>query len=160
MEKNRRDILKKVGLLGAAALALVGVERRAKATAASNPLLGLWDMVIPGKPTLYYKYSICEGAYVATGSTDFNTDGKGSKSSPTMGTYILVSPNVFRVRERSWTMDSNGDPSGSAEFLGTFTVDGDRNSFKGSGTYTQYNLKGVVVFKETKVVLSATKFPA
>ena len=74
MEQDRRDVFKTIGTLGASALALMGVSKPAKAdeAAASNPLVGLWDMTIPiqvGLPTpLYYKYAISEGAYVATGS--------------------------------------------------------------------------------------------
>ena len=98
MNEDRRDIFKKFGMLGASALALMGV-----------PLLGLWDLTIPVQPAvglpvpLLYKYAISEGGYVATGNydTDANFNG-GFTYSATMGTYARTNfPNSYRLRERS-----------------------------------------------------------
>src|SRR5271165_425520 len=77
MERDRRDLLTKIGMLGASALALMGMSKHAKADdQVQNPLLGLWDLTIPVQPAvglpvpLLYKYAISQGAYVAAGDYD------------------------------------------------------------------------------------------
>src|SRR5271169_3877107 len=82
MEQDRRDVFKKIGMLGATALALVGVSKPAKADydwrEHENLLPGLWDMVIPVQPQvgvpvpLYFKYAISEGGFVVTGNYDID----------------------------------------------------------------------------------------
>jgi len=166
MEQGRRDVFKKIGILGATALAMVGVSKRAKADEgwSSNPLLGLWDMTIPpagGSPTIYYKYAISEGAYVCTGNEDSNAPFNGGyEYSPTMGTYTRTSFFTFRLRERTWAFDSSGNPAGSADFKGTATVATDGKTFAGSGTLNQYDLNGNVVFTIADFTYTAVKFPA
>ncbi len=164
MQQDRRDIFKKIGTLGASALALAGVSNPAKAdeAAASNPLVGLWDMTIPLPGTgvnLYYKYAISEGAYVCTGDDDLNPAIDGFIYGPTMGTYARTGHNSYRLRERVWSMNPDGTSSGSAEFTGTARVAEDEKSFAGSGTYTQYNLNGGVLFT-LQLTYTAVKFPA
>jgi hypothetical protein len=160
MKQDRRDVFRKIGMLGATALALVGVSKPAKAdeAAASNPLVGLWDMTIPGSPTLYYKYAISEGAYVCTGNLDGTAVPFGFKYSPTMGTYVRTGHNSYQLRERSWAMDASGNPAGYSDFTGTAVVTADGKSFSGSGTYVQYDLNGNVVFNEP-ITYTAVKFP-
>ena len=165
MQQDRRDVFRKIGMLGASALALVGVKpAKADEAAASNPLVGLWDMTIPafeGVPTLYYKYAISEGAYVATGNEDLNPNFFGGFTySPTMGTYARTGHNSYRLRERVWAMDAKGNPAGYADFTGTAVVAGDGKSFSGSGTLTQYDLDGKAVYVAKDFPYTAAKFPA
>ena len=116
MEQNCRDVFKKIGMLGASALALVGVSKRAKAddrNERQNPRLGLWDLTIPVQQgllaPLYYKYAISEGGYVATGNEDANADYLLPYTyGPTMGTYTRTGPYSYRLRERRWVMGAGG----------------------------------------------------
>ena len=151
MEQDRRDTFRKIGLLGAGALAWAGLSKVAKADVGGegqNPLLGLWDMTIPGAPILYYKYAISEGAYVCTGSLDYNSSVFGFSYGPTMGTYVQVSLRSYRLRERNWAFDPANNPAGSSDFTGTATVSHDGKSFSGSGVYTQYDVNGGQIFAE------------
>jgi hypothetical protein len=164
MNRDRRDLFKKVGMLGASALALVGASKSAKAFEGNEnqtPLLGLWDLTFPPPlDALIYKYAISEGGYVATGNQDANpTPSNPYTYSPTMGTYTRTGPNSYRLRERSWVMDPKGNPAGSSEFTGTAVVARDGNSWSGSGTYIQYDLKGKVLLNEP-LTYTAVKFPA
>jgi hypothetical protein len=147
MEQDRRDLFKKIGMLSASTLALIGVSKRAIADSppAQNPLLGLWDLTIPGNPPLYYKYAISEGGYVATGNQDVNPGAFPPFTfSPTMGTYTRTGPNSYLIRERAWAMTFNsvppGAPVGFSDFTGTAVVAKDGNSWMGSGTWTLYDL--------------------
>jgi hypothetical protein len=167
MDQDRRDLFRKFGMLGASALALLSVSKRAKAVEGNehqNPLLGLWDLTIPVQPAvglpvpLYYKYAISEGAYVATGNEDANAALVGFKYSPTMGTYARTFPNSYRLRERSWAYDANGAWAGYSDFSGTAAVAADGNSWSGSGTYTQYDVNGNVVATNTNFTYSAVRF--
>ena len=170
MNEDRRDIFKKFGMLGASALALMGVSKRAKAFEGNehqNPLLGLWDLTIPVQPAvglpvpLLYKYAISEGAYVATGNEDANAALVGFKYSPTMGTYARANfPNSFRLRERGWAYDASGNFAGYSDFTGTAVVAGDGKTWSGSGTYTQYDVNGNVVATNTNFTYSAVRFSA
>jgi hypothetical protein len=171
MDEDRRDLFKKFGVLGAGALALVGVAKRAKAFEGNeqqNPLLGLWDLTIPVQPAvglsvpLLYKYAISEGAYVATGKYDADAAFNGGfTNSPTMGTYARANfPNSYRLRERAWVMDSSGNPAGSSDFAGTALVAADGKTWSGSGTLTQYDSNGNVVFTIANFTYSAVRFAA
>jgi hypothetical protein len=172
MNEDRRDIFKKFGMLGASALALMGVSNRAKAddrNEQQNPLLGLWDLTIPVQPAvglpvpLLYKYAISEGGYVATGNydTDANFNG-GFTYSATMGTYARTNfPNSYRLRERSWVFfqsSNNNNPAGSTDFTGTAVVAGDGKSWSGAGTFIQYDVNGNMVAANTNFTYSATRF--
>jgi hypothetical protein len=161
MEQDRRDVFKKIGLLGATALGLVGISKVAKAdeAAASNTLVGLWDLTFPPpNNNLIYKYAISEGGYVATGNLDATAAVFGFAYSPTMGSYIRTGHNSYRLRERSWAMDPKGNPAGSTDFTGSATVAENGKTFAGSGTYTQYDLNGDVLFAQP-ITYTATKFP-
>jgi len=162
MERDRRDLFKKAGMLGASALALAGISNRAKAfegTPQQNPLLGLWDMTIPGSPPLYYKYAISEGAYVCTGNLDQNASVFGYKYSPTMGSYARTNfRNSYRLRERAWAYDANGNWAGYSDFTGTAVVADDEKSFSGSGIFNQYDSNGNVVFGNQVITYTATRF--
>ena len=171
MNEDRRDIFKKLGLLGASALALAGVSKRAKAFEGNeqqNPLLGLWDLTIPVQPAvglpvpLLYKYAISEGGYVATGNYDIDANFNGGFTySPTMGTYARTNfPNSYQLRERSWVFDStnNNSPAGSTDFTGTAVVAADGKSWSGAGTFIQYDVNGNVVATNTNFTFSATRF--
>jgi hypothetical protein len=161
MNTDRRDLFKKISVLGASALALAGVSKRAKAFEGKeqqNPLLGLWDLSFPGIPGLYYKYAIAEGAYVVTGNEDANASYVGFKYSPTMGTYARTGPNSYRLRERSWAMKADGTPAGSSDFSGTALVAADGKSWSGSGTITQYDVNGNVAFTIPDFTYTATRF--
>ena len=170
MEQDRRDLFKKISVLGASALALTGVSKRAKAFEGNenqNLLLGLWDLTIPVQPAvglpipLYYKYAISEGAYVATGNEDANAALVWFKYSPTVGTYARANfPNSFRLRERGWAYDASGNFAGYSDFTGTAVVAGDGKTWSGSGTYTQYDVNGNVVATNTNFTYSAVRFPA
>jgi hypothetical protein len=111
MKQDRRDIFKKIGMLGASALALGGIAKPAKAddrNERQNPLLGLWDLSFKDIPNLFYKYAISEGGYVATGNQDANPKFFPPYTySPTMGTYTRTGPNTYRLRERGWAMDAS-----------------------------------------------------
>jgi hypothetical protein len=168
MDKDRRDLLQKIGMFGASALALMGVSKRGRADEAtpSNPLVGLWDMTIPpppgpnGGPTLYYKYAISEGAYVCTGNLDATTVPFGFKYSPTMGTYVRTGHNSYRLRERAWAMYDNGEPAGYSDFTGTAIVAPDGKSFSGSGAFNQYGLDNKPVFPAQNITYTAVRFSA
>lgn len=165
MDRDRRELFKRIGGLGASALAFLGASKRAKAdeAAASNPLVGLWDLTIPlqgGSAALYYKYAISEGAYVATGNEDANPNFLLPYTySPTMGTYVRSGHNSYRLRERAWAMDAKGNPAGYSDFTGTAVVAPDGRSFVGSGAYIQYDLNGAVVLN-LPITYTAVKFPA
>jgi hypothetical protein len=163
MKQARRDLFKKIGMLGASALAFMGVAKRARAFEGNehqNPLAGLWDMTIPGSPPLYYKYAISEGAYVCTGNLDQNSSVFGYKYSPTMGTYARTNfRNSYRLRERAWAYDASGNWAGYSDFTGTAVVADDGKSFSGSGVFNQYDVNGNVVFGNQQITYTATKFP-
>jgi hypothetical protein len=161
MEQDRRDLFKKIGMLGASALAFMGVSKRAKAFEGApqqNPLLGLWDMTIPGSPTLYYKYAISEGGYVCTGDLDATAAVFGFKYSPTMGTYTRTGPNSYRIRERAWAYDASGNFAGYSDFSGSAIVAEDGKTFSGSGVFNQYDVNGNVVFGDQAITYTATRF--
>ncbi len=161
MDKDRREVFTKIGMLGASALALLGASKRAKAFEGNeqqNPLLGLWDLTFPPPlDALIYKYAISEGGYVATGNQDASPHPY--TYSPTMGTYTRTGPNSYRLRERGWAMDAKGNPAGSFEFKGTAVVAYDGKSWSGSGTYVQYDLKDNVLLNQP-LTYTAVKFPA
>jgi hypothetical protein len=76
-----------------------------------------------------------------------------------MGTYARTNfPNSYRLRERSWVYDASGNPAGSADFTGTATVAQNGNSWSGSGTLTQYDPSGGVVFTVADFTYTATRF--
>ncbi len=110
-------------LLGAGALAFMGVSKPAKAfegTGQQNPLLGLWDMTIPvqvGLPiALYFKFAISEGGFVVTGNDDVDAAANGGFTySPGMGTYTQTGHNSYPFRQRNWAMDASGNPAGSVD---------------------------------------------
>ena len=169
MEQARRDLFKRMAMVSASALALVGASKRAKAvegTAQQDPLVGLWDLTIPVQPAvglpvpLIYKYAISEGGYVATGNYDIDvTFNGGFTYSPTMGTYARTNfPNSYRLRERAWVFDSGNNPAGSTDFTGTAVVAGDGKSWSGAGTFVQYDVNGNVVATNTNFTYSATRF--
>jgi hypothetical protein len=163
MEQARRDLFKKIGVLGASALALAGASKRAKAFEGNeqqNPLLGLWDLTIPVQPAvgapvpLYFKYAISEGAYVVTGNSN------PTVNSPATGTYARTGPNSYRIRERGWVYDTSGNPAGTTDFKGTAIVAGDGKTWSGSGTLTGYDVNGKVVFTAADFTYTAVKFSA
>jgi hypothetical protein len=168
MQQDRRDVFKKIGMLGASALALVGVSKRAKAddrNERQNPLLGLWDLTVPIQQgllaPLYYKYAISEGGYVVAGNEDANANFLLPYTySPSMGTYTRTGPNSYRLRERRWAMGAGGVPAGSSDFTGAAVVAGDGRSWSGSGTYIQYDLTGINVVLTLPLTYSAVRFPA
>jgi hypothetical protein len=57
-------------------------------------------------------------------------------------------------------MDASGNPAGSSDFTGTAVVAGDGRSWSGSGTLTQYDVNGKVVFTAANFTYSAVRFPA
>jgi hypothetical protein len=57
-------------------------------------------------------------------------------------------------------MDANGNPAGYTDFEGSAMVAPDGRSFSGSGTLTQYDLNGKVVFTEKDIPYTAVKVPA
>ena len=170
MDEIRRDLFKKLGIVGASALALAGVSKRAKADDRNenqNPLLGLWDLTIPpfqGGAVLYYKYAISEGGYVATGNRDVNPAAFPPYTfGPTMGTYTRTGPNSYLIRERAWAMSANsvppGAPAGFSDFNGTAVVAPDGKSWKGSGTWTLYDPSGAAILAQSvDFPYFATKF--
>jgi hypothetical protein len=168
MVQDRRDLFNKIGMLGATALAAVGIAKSARADDRNeqpNPLLGLWDLTIPVQPAvglpvpLLYKYAISEGAYIATGNEDANAALVGFTYSPTMGTYARTNfPNLFRLRERSWVFDASNNPAGSTDFTGTAAVAGDGKSWSGAGTFIQYDLNGKVVATNKDFTYTAVRF--
>jgi hypothetical protein len=170
MEQGRRDVFKKIGMLGASALALAGVSKRAKAFEGNehqNPLLGLWDMTIPvqkqvGVPVpLLFKYAISEGGFVVTGNYDIDASFNGGFTfSPGMGTYAQTGPNSYRFRHQTWVFDAKANPAGSTDNFGTITVARDGKTFSATGTTIQYDVNGKQVYKAADFVFSAVRLPA
>jgi hypothetical protein len=149
--QDRRAMFRKVGLLGAGVLTLVGLSKPAQADVGGegrNPLLGLWDMTIPGSPVLYFTFAISEGAYVCTGNYDSNSSVFGFTFGPTMGTYVQVGARSYRIRQKAWPFDPAGNPAGAAYFTGTANVSTDGKSFSGAGIVTQYDLNGAQLFAQ------------
>jgi hypothetical protein len=165
MEQDRRAVFTKISMLSASALALAGISKRAKAfegTPQQNPLLGLWDMVIPvqtivGVPVpLYFKYAISEGGFVLTGNYDIDAAFNGGFTfSPGMGTYAQTGPNSYRWRHQTWVFDASGNPAGTTDNFGSITVAGDGKTFSATG-----NVNGKEVYKAADFVFSATRFAA
>ena len=169
MEQDRRDVFKKIGMLGASALALAGVSKPAKAdeAAASNPLVGLWDMTIPVQPAiglplpLLFKFAISEGGFVVTGNYDSDaTFNGGFTFSPGMGTYGKTGHNSYRWRHQTWVFDASGNPAGATDNFGSLIVAEDGKTFSAKGTTIQYDVNGKEVYKAANFVFNATKFPA
>jgi hypothetical protein len=165
MEQDRRNIFKKIGMLGASAFALTGLSKSAKADdERQNPLLGLWDAVIPvqsqvGVPVpLYFKYAISEGGFVVTGNYDIDvTFNGGFTFSPGMGAYAWAGPNSYRWRHQTWVFDSKANPAGTTDNFGTLIVAWDGKTFSAKGTTIQYDVNGKEVYKAADFVFSATK---
>ena len=170
MEQGRRDIFRKIGMLGASALAFMGVSKQATAFEGNehqNPLLGLWDIVIPvqtvvGVPVpLYFKYAISEGGFVVTGNYDIDaTFNGGFTFSPGMGTYVKTGHNSYKWRHRTWVFDASGNPAGTTDNFGSITVSGDGKTFSATGTTIQYDVNGKEVYKAADFVFSGTRLPA
>jgi hypothetical protein len=171
MEQDRRDAFKRIGMLGASALALVGVSKRVKAEEDwrehENLLPGLWDMVIPVQPQvgvsvpLYFKYAISEGGFVLTGNYDIDaTFNGGFTFSPGMGTYARTGPNTYRWRHETWVFDSQANPAGKTDNFGSLTIAGDGRTFSAKGTTIQYDVTGKELYKAADFTFTATKvFP-
>lgn len=116
----------------------------------TEPFVGMWDVTVNGFATYYYTYSISHGSFVATGNIDNNWDGLGSSFGPTTGSYVRVGRRSYRIREKAWSFDPQGNAAGHSVFVGTYTVVGD--SLSGHGTYTLYDLSGNVIFTEPLTV--------
>jgi hypothetical protein len=147
--------------LGIAALAapLMAVETMARGDAAddADALVGLWEAVIEGGGTTYgYVYSMSRGSYIATGSIDENF--MNFKYSPTMGTYTRGADGSYKYRERGYAFDMKGKNVGTFTSVGTFRLDTDGNTFRGPGTFTQYDMHSKPVASEN-FALKATRVP-
>ncbi len=118
----------------------------------NEPLVGMWDVTVSGFATYYYTYSISPGAFVATGNIDNNWDGAGSSFGPTMGSYVRAGRRAYRIREKAWSFDPQGNPAGHSVFVGTYTVDKKGKTLIGKGTYTLYDLAGNAIFVESLTV--------
>lgn len=166
-EQGRRDVLKKVGLLGAAsALALMSAPQPATAkdgsdgSDGSNPLVGVWTITFnsvtyPGNQYIYI-YSMGNGNYVASGNIDAGFFGE--TFSPTMGAYVHTGGNTVRYHEKGWVYNqSGGAVIGTFEATGTFTVSPNGKTIAGPGTYTQYDLNGNVMYGPEQLQGSGTK---
>ena len=125
----------------------------------NEPFVGIWDVTVSGIATYYYTYSISAGAFVATGNIDRNWDGAGSSFGPTMGTYVRTAPRSYRIREKGWSFDPQGNPAGHFEFVGTYTVDKKGKTLTGAGTYKLFDLNGNATYVEPLTVTGTKLFP-
>ena len=121
----------------------------------ANPLIGMWEMSVVGNVGTYlYKYAISDGTWVALGNIDLGF--LNYRYSPTVGAYVKNADGSYSYRERGWTFTRGGVCNGSLESTGTFVLDSDGITFRGPGTYRQFDLAGNTILTENFTVV-ATK---
>jgi hypothetical protein len=160
---SRRDILKKAGLLttvGVATLAngTTNVLAQDSGADSPHPILGVWlvKVIAPGA-TYNYFYSFARGGYTATGDID-EQNFAGFKFGPTMGEYVSIGERSVRYREKGWAYDfTTGNPAGSFDSKGTFTLDRKGEKLSGPGVYNLYDPSGNLIFGPQDYVVAGQK---
>jgi hypothetical protein len=134
------DFLKRLGFLALSA-PVTAVVAGARADASDDPdlLVGLWEASVEGSATYKYIYSISRDAYIATGNIDENF--MNMKFGPTLGAYSRMTDGSYKYRERGFVYDMKGHNIGTFTSVGSFRLGSQGNTFAGSGTYTQYDLR-------------------
>ena len=126
-----------------------------EAATTANPLIGMWEMTVVGNVGTYlYKYAISDGTWVALGNIDLAF--LNYRYSSTVGAYVKNADGSYSYRERGWTFTRGGVCNGSFESNGTFVLDADGSTFRGPGTFKQFDLAGNTILTENFTVV-ATK---
>ena len=145
---NRRQLLKKAGVLGALATLLSPSAAFARSTNVTvQSLEGAWRTTITlqgNSPFLGLITFATGGGLVDTQQIDLNqqaTPGIGSWTSTGSDTLAL---NFFKIAS-----DAKGNLSFTVRFVITIQLTGDQNAFNGSGTFTVFDPNGNKRFTHT-----------
>jgi hypothetical protein len=153
----KADFLRRLGIFAAAAPIAAGSTGRAEAADGSDVLIGLWEAVIDAEKATYrYVYSMSRGSYVCTGNVDENFSG--FKFGPTMGAYVRNPDGSYKYRERGYVFDMKGNDVGTFTSEGTFRLEAGSGTFRGPGTFTQFDLHSKPIARE-RFTMTATRVP-
>jgi hypothetical protein len=145
---NRRQLLKKAGVLGALATLLSPSAAFAQTTNGNaQSLEGAWRTTIAlqgNSPFVGLITFAAGGSLVDTEQIDLNqqaTPGIGSWASTGSDTFAL---NFFKIAS-----DAKGNLSFTVRFVITIQLTGDQNAFNGLGVFTVFDSNGNKQFTHT-----------
>lgn len=145
---NRRHILKKAGALGAlAALFSPSVALAQTTTENTQNLAGGWKTIITLQGNSPFQGLItfdAGGGLVDTQQIDLSQQG-----TPGIGSWVSTGGGAFALNFFKIASDNKGNLRFTVRFVVTIQLNGDQNSFLGSGTFSVINPKGNVQFTHT-----------
>jgi hypothetical protein len=139
---NRRNMLKRAGIVLGASGALAALATPAGATKDkdedtdkdTDEVAGLWSTVVSAPDNSFPPFKAFEvygaGTWTGSGQTDLTP---AALASTAWGTWKRVGHRKFRVIGRYWTYDPNENPTGFGAVDFTLTLSKDGKTYHGEG---------------------------
>ena len=153
LELDRRDAVKRVGLLGAVGtLAIMGGAKAAPAETAGvceDPLVGSWldtgTFTIQGSTVtaLAFASNFTGGIWLTYGNSPPTAAG------PSFGAWIKTGERTYRQHSVGFTFDNNGNQNGYFDVMEHVVLSEDGNSYTGSAVINSLDLDGNIIAGQT-----------
>lgn len=153
LELDRRNAVKRVGLLGAVgSLAIIGGAKAASADetgVCEDPLVGSWlDMgmfTIQGVTVtaLAFTSNFAGGVWLTYGNSPPTAAG------PSFGAWIRTEGRTYRQHSVGFTFDNNGNQNGYFDVMEHIELSEDGNSYTGSAVINSLDLNGNIIAGQT-----------
>ena len=153
LELDRRDAVKRVGLLGAVGtLAIMGGGKAASADSTEvceDPLVGSWldtgTFTIQGVTVtaLAFTSNFAAGIWLTYGNSPPTAAG------PSFGAWIKTGERTYRQHSVGFTFDNNGNQNGYFDVMEHIALSEDGNSYTGSAVINSLDLNGNIIAGQT-----------
>lgn len=149
LRSNRRQLLKRAGVLGVGAALLTPVAVSARSTNAAQGPEGSWlsTVTVSGSggppPFLALETFAAGGGYVEIDQADFAPPVFGS---PGHGAWESTGEGTFAATFLALNYDAKGVAQGMAKVRGGGTIAEDGNSYSGAGNLEVFDVNGKLVF--------------
>ncbi len=153
LELDRRNAVKRVGLLGAVGtLAIMGGTKAASADPTGeceDPLVGSWldtgTFTVQGVTitALAFAGNFAGGIWLTYGNSPPTAAG------PSFGAWIKIGERAYRQHSVGFTFDNNGNQNGYFDVMEQIVLSEDGNSYTGSAVINSLDLNGNIIAGQT-----------
>ena len=153
LELDRRDVVKRVTLLGAAGtLAIMGGTEAASANpteVGEDPLVGSWlgtgTFTIQGATVtaLAFASNFTGGIWMTFGNSPPTAAG------PSFGAWIKTGRRTYRQHSVGFTFDNTGNQNGYFDVVEHIVLSEDGNNYTGSAVINSLDLNGNIIAGQT-----------
>jgi hypothetical protein len=119
--------------------AKVALDREQATTSTPVTIVGLWNVTFTSGGQV-----VDQGfdSWQLGGTEILNDTPPPATGNVCLGTWMQLSPHVFKLKHPSWTFDNSGNLTGTAVITEQVTVDALSNNYQGPYSYDIYDLNG------------------